>query len=81
MTSTPFFINSMSKPKVFIVTSQPKISKENKVEYANDKRIQELKNKGYNESNIRYMMGYNNFSTKRIRQGMKAGGVRTNGKV
>jgi len=73
--------HTVKKPKFFVVTNQPNVSKENKKEYATDKRIQELARRGYKDTNIRYMMGYENFPLRRIQEGMKAKGVIRDGKL
>ena len=54
------------KKKVY--TFAPKISKENKVEYNNEKRAKELSKKGYNVGNIHAMMSgeSKNFSINQI---------------
>ena len=76
-------IGRMKDGKSIIVRGDRKkeISKENKVEYATDKRIQELKKRGYNESNIRYMIGYDKITTKRVMKGMKVKGVKLDGNL
>ncbi|MBU3942921.1 glycosyltransferase [Patescibacteria group bacterium] len=69
------------KPVIVRGDSRKQISKENKVEYATDKRIQELKKRGYNESNIRYMIGHDKITTKRVMKGMKIKGVKLDGNL
>ena len=72
---------TIKNPKFIVVSNQPNVSKENKKEYATDKRIQELKKRGYKDSNIRYMLGHENFTIGRIQKGMKQKGVVLDGKL
>lgn len=71
------------KPVVRIVDTKEVVSKENRTEYQNDKRIQELKKRGYGPGQIHAMMdsGSGNFSIKRIEKGLKAKGVKLDGKL
>lgn len=69
------------KPVILRADPRKEISRENKSEYRIDKRIQELKKRGYNESNIRYMVGWKDFPISRIEKGMRARGVKLDGSL
>ena len=66
---------------VIAVIPKPAHSKENESEYRTDKRIQELARRGYNSNNIKYMIGHNVITEKRVIKGMRAAGVRLDGKL
>lgn len=63
----------MGKPKVFLVTTQKQISKENRKEWENEKRAKELHRRGYGVGNIEAMMdsGTGKIPAKKIEKWIK----------
>lgn len=66
---------------IISVSSQPNVSKENKTEYGNAKRVKELSRQGYNNGAIRAMMGESNFSSRKIEKMRREKHVTLDGKV
>lgn len=74
---------SDGRPIVKRIDTTKEINKENKKEHQLDSRIKELKKRGYNESNIFYMLdgGRGKITRKRIQQGIKTKNVRATGQL
>lgn len=72
---------SDGRPVVLRFDTKNQISKENKREYHLDKRMQELRRRGFGIGNIHAMLfsKREEFPVRRIESGLKAKGVRLDG--